>query len=300
MSPVIRTALAFAVVWLPVVCLSAGVGTPVVAQGTFTVWQLPAQTHSQMMSYVIGAPDGRVMVIDGGMAGDAPYLRRFLKEMGGHVDAWFLTHMHDDHLGALEQILKSPDGLQIDKFYGSLPDVEWTAKCCDEGEIAFHRSFDATLRQSGRTVTDLRVGQVLRIGGVQVEVLGVRNPEFTVNALNNSSVVLRVCDSSKSVLFLGDLGPEGGEKLLHSSMAHMLPSDYVQMAHHGQNGVTKDFYQAVHARYALWPTPRWLWDNNSGKGMGSGPWRTLEVRQWMKDLGIHRNWVSADGLAQIR
>ena len=78
--------------------------------------------------------------------------------------------------------------------------------------------------------------------------------------------------------------------------AKRLASDYVQMAHHGQNGVDKDFYKAVAAKYALWPTPRWLWDVDSGKGKGSGPWKTLEVRAWMKELGIEKNYVSADGL----
>ena len=145
----------------------------------------------------------------------------------------------------------------------------------------------------------MAVGQVLRIDGIRIEVLGIKNPEFTQNALNNSSAVLRVSDKAKTVLFLGDLGFEGGEKLLPSAGRDRLRDDYVQMAHHGQNGVGENVFRAVSPSYCFWPTPRWLWNCDSGKGTGSGPWRTLEVCAWMAKLNIKRHYVSADGLYRI-
>ena len=36
------------------------------------------------------------------------------------------------------------------------------------------------------------------------------------NAYNNSSMVLKVSDATKSILFLGDAGEENGEKLLQN------------------------------------------------------------------------------------
>lgn len=38
---------------------------------------------------------------------------------------------------------------------------------------------------------------------------------------------------------------DGGNKLLNSPMADRLPSNYVQMAHHGQNGVNEAFSRRV-------------------------------------------------------
>ena len=49
------------------------------AEELFTLWQLPNQTPTQMMSYVIQTPHKKVLVIDGGNAGDAPYLRDFIR-----------------------------------------------------------------------------------------------------------------------------------------------------------------------------------------------------------------------------
>ena len=148
-------------------------------------------------------------------------------------------------------------------------------------------------------MAELELGQVLEIDGVVLEVLGIRNPEITVNAINDSSVVMRVYDDAKSILFPGDLGVEGGRKLLAGPYRGRLRSDYVQMAHHGQNGVDEEFHQAAGASRCLWPTPRWLWDNDAGDGVGSGSWKTLEVRGWMDRLNVQEHFCLFNGLQEI-
>lgn len=266
---------------------------------SFTLWQLPNQTRTQMMSYVIRTPHDKVIVIDGGNVGDAPYLSEFLKGLGNTVDAWFITHAHSDHFDALGEILAHPGSLKINALYGSLPTQAWMDQVgTDSEKESFHR-FDKFLAERGRTVTELALGQEMEIDGVRIEALGVRNPEITRNAVNNSSLVLRMSDAAKSVLFLADLGVEGGDKLLNSPLAARLPSDYVQMAHHGQNGVNEAFYQRVQPTYCLWPTPDWLWDNDNGGGRGSGPWRTLEVRAWMDKLAVKTHYAMFRGMATI-
>ena len=159
--------------------------------------------------------------------------------------------------------------------------------------------FLEALSGAARKVEELSLGQTMAIDGIQIEILGVKNPELTQNAINNSSIVMRMSDAKKSVLFLGDLGLEGGEKLLKGPYASRLPSGYVQMAHHGQNGVSESFYQQVRPTYCLWPTPKWLWDNDNGGGSGSGPWRTLEVRAWMDKLPIKKHYLMFEGIHKI-
>ncbi len=269
------------------------------ASGRFTLWQLPNQTRTQMMSYVIRSDGGKVIVIDGGNAGDAAYLADFLKGQGGTVDAWFITHAHDDHFDALGEILKNPGALKIGAIYSSLPTQAWIDQHGVASEKASFARFQEALAQGKRTVTELSLGQEMEIDGIRIEVLGVKNPEITVNPVNNSSLVLRISDKSKSVLFLADLGVQGGEKLLQSPLADRLPSDYVQMAHHGQNGVNEAFYRRVNPSYCLWPTPDWLWENDKGGGKNSGPWRTLEVRAWMEKLPIKVHYPMFQGVAKV-
>ena len=83
--------------------------------------------------------------------------------------------------------------------------------------------------------------------------------------------------------------------MLETVPAQELRADFVQMAHHGQNGVKQSFYQAVSPRACLWNTPDWLWDNDAGGGFNTGPWRTVEVRGWMEQLGVRHHFVSKDG-----
>ncbi len=252
-----------------------------------------------MNSYVIRTAGDEVIVIDGGTEGDAAYLREFIQDQGNHVHAWFISHPHSDHVDALTAILNDLGDIKIDAIYASLPDDAWLEKLQDP-TLKTQRALKAALKASNHKILDLSPGQIIKFQGATFEILAIRNPELTANAVNNQSAVWRVDGGGKTILFLGDLGVEGGEKLLASPYRSRLKADYVQMAHHGQTGVSEEFYKAVNPKFALWPTPDWLWENNQGgKGRNSGPWKTLEVRAWMEKLNIQKNYASKDGLHRI-
>ena len=67
------------------------------------------------------------------------------------------------------------------------------------------------------------------------------------------------------------------------------------MAHHGQWGVNFNMYKLIMPKICLWPTPDWLWNNDNGEGYGTGPWRTLETRGWMEQLGVQASFPAAYG-----
>ncbi len=294
MKIVAATAIALAVS-----CILAAYADAAQKPKSFTLWQLPEQTHSQMMSYVIRTPNGKVIVIDGGMKGDADYLRKFLKEQGNHVHAWFFSHPHSDHTDAPVAILSDPQGLTVDRIYMSSLDVEWLRKY-ENSETHTQVEINEMLARTGRSAIELVPGAQFIFDGVRVDVLAVKNPELRMNAINNSSVVLKVWDAGKSVVFLGDLGPEAGNKLVAGPYASKLKADYCQMAHHGQSGVRDNVYKAISPTHCLWTTPKWLWENNQGKGYNTGPWTTFETRKWAEELGVKRNYVTwSDGLVRI-
>lgn len=265
----------------------------------FTLWQLPSQIDTIGMSYVIRTDRGRLIVIDGGVKDEAGYLRGFIAALGNDVQLWIITHPHDDHAGALNEILKDgTKGMRIREISMSSFDRNWY-KDLEKDCAPFSDEFYGNVTKSEIKVTEPLLGAVFNVDSAKVRILGIKNPELTMNSYNNSSMVVKVEDSQKSVLFLADLGVEGGQKILHGPYAKYLKSEYVQMAHHGQNGVDEEFYKAVQPKYCLWPTPRWLWNNDSGKGIDSGPWKTLVVRGWMDKLRIKHNYVSWEGLVRI-
>lgn len=261
---------------------------------SFVLWQLPSQIDSIGNSYVVQTTNGKVIVMDGGFEAEKDYLRGFIDALGGKVDAWIISHPHDDHITAIIALLENPKGLKIDKIYHSrFPDVLIDAESEKTAEIT--RKFYSLLdNATDIEVVDCHCGDEFEIDDVNFKILSEKNPEMANrNPYNNSSMAYKMWDSKKSFIFLGDLGVEGGQKLLDSEYAKDLECDYLQMAHHGQNGCNKKFYQTVKFRACLWPSPKWVYNAPMGR------LKTAEVRGWMKELGITEHYVSNEGLARI-
>lgn len=49
--------------------------------------------------------------------------------------------------------------------------------------------------------------------------------------------------------------------------AENLYANYTQMAHHGHNGVSEEFYQYIKPQRCFWATPEWLWNNDTVRCM---------------------------------
>lgn len=289
-------------------------------RSSFTLWQLPlTETPTQGNSYVIRTRQGKVIVMDGGMPGEAGYLRGFVGALGNEVEAWFLSHPHIDHVGAINEILKEPKRIDIRTIYYSRllpgPHKDEDYSVCIElynnlekyrrpSPAALRRDplsegFDENANGLPAKVVDSQPGSAGEIDGVNFKILAVKNEEITTNDFNNSCMIVKMWDTTRSVLFLGDAGEEEGEKVLNGPFRNDLDCDFLQMAHHGQRGVNKRFYQSIKFKACLWPTPRWLWNNDAGKGFNTGPWKTVETREWMKELGIEKHFLAADGLQII-
>lgn len=260
-------------------------------RSSFTMWQIPSHADTIGNSYVFRTHRGRLIVMDGGMPAEGMFLRGFLGAMGGEVEAWFISHPHDDHMGALCEILKNRQELRIRHIYHSRlrEEVIQGEPQCEASCREFYHLLD-TLQDI--PVTDIQEpGESFCWDGMHLQVLGVANP-FTVNPYNNSSMVMRVWDKRKAITFLGDAGIECGDQILKGPYARNLDCDYLQMAHHGQNGCSEAFYRSIRFQACLWPTPTWVWNNDQGKGFNTGILRTCDTRLWMDRLGIREHHVT--------
>ena len=76
-----------------------------------SIIMLDSVTGTQMNSFIITTEDGKVLVMDGGFAQDADNLIGWLKRVTGeeipHVDGWFLSHPHLDHITCLNHIMET-------------------------------------------------------------------------------------------------------------------------------------------------------------------------------------------------
>ena len=269
------------------------------AKKTFTLWQLESQVNTIGNSYVIRTHNGKIIVMDGGEEREKNYLRGFIDALGGEVAAWFVSHPHNDHMGTLKDLLEKPNGIKINKIYHS----RFTEALIDTEEkkwADYTRVFYNLLDNVKATeVIDCHCGDEFEIDGVKFKILGEKNPEILGNGYNNSSMVIKMWDKHKSFIFLGDLGVEGGDKLLKSEYAKDLECDYLQLAHHGNWAVKKNFYEKVKFRAALWSSPSWLYNNDTGNGFNTGHFESVIVRGWMEELGIKEHYVSCEGLVKI-
>ena len=223
----------------------------------------------------------------------------YIRKNNNKVDYWFLTHNHNDHVAAFTEIAKNDD-VQIDNIYVSLNEKEWYEE--NEKSRAEFSSYLIDILNEEKIKTKVKeptLNEKIQIDGIKVEILGIRNPEITENSGNEQSMVIKFDTGKTKLLILGDTGIKSSEKLL-KNQKNKLKSDIVQMSHHGQAGATKELYEAVKPTICLWPTQEWAWNNDNGNGENSGPWKTLETRNWMEELGVKQNYIEKDGDIKIK
>ena len=258
----------------------------------------PCSTR-QMMGYAIKTVNEKIIIIDGGTQEDAPQLEKYIIDNGGKVDYWFITHPHIDHAGAFEIISQNED-IDISKIYMSINDKEWYIKNEPQRKDDIEAFFPIIEQEKIKDkIVEPQVNDIIKIDNITAKILGIKNQEITKNAINNSSMVIKMQVNQKKILFLGDTGVESSEKLI-KNQGENLSADIVQVAHHGQAGATEELYKMVKPEICLWPTPEWLWSNNSDGTEDSGPWKTKETRKWMENLKVKQNYVAKDGIKNIK
>ena len=277
-----------------------------------------APTGNYMMSFVIVTKENNAIVIDGGRPSDMPRLKEYIG--GRKIKAWIMTHPHEDHLGGLVSELERNGGADFDveAFYYNFPSYEKWSRLTERDvpcysyfmdEInellpAFLRVFPL-IESRAHVVTK---GDSVTIDECRIDFLYSFRDGMYSNPINDASLAFKLVTPRKSVMFLGDLGADGGDVLFEES-GDLLRADIVQMAHHGHMNVGFEVYAAIAPTVCLWCCPDWLYEEKAlfpqtdferiRKMKRSRLFGTEMTRAWMDMLGVREHYVSKDGTHEI-
>lgn len=273
------------------------------------LYQISPDSSTLMMCYVIKTKSDKLIVIDGGGVAtrdqNQGYLYAKLQEISGRkvpeVEAWFLSHLHDDHVTEFALLALDPEKeIKINNVYFNFPSREFMERT-ENGKFAYlyddiKNAYDRLFGEGSFAAVQgksVKQGDTMNIDGVEIEILlTVQDSEAETN-INDTSLIFRATIEGQKVLFLGDAAVSEGNRLLSVHGRDHLESDIVQMAHHGQGGVSRLIYRAIKPTLCLWPSPDWVYDNWNGN------LQTFEVREWMADLKVQYHFVTGLSGTQV-
>ena len=282
-----------------------------------TVLHFLKEESPYMMSFVIITQEDNAIVIDGGRPADMPTLKACLG--GRHIAAWILTHAHNDHIsGFIDEYKKNRcQDFDIERVvYCFPPYLEWATREDVPAPEYFKRDIDEMLpafAEIERALADIsyipKEGECLTVDECRIDFLFTYRNKLVSNPVNDSSLIFKVTTPHTSLLFLGDLGPEGGD-ILYEESRHLLSADIVQMAHHGHMGVGMEVYAAIAPKTCLWCCPEWLYNEPEIPSYLEDRARLFRMRRgrmygvavtraWMQALGVQEHYVSCYGPHKI-
>ncbi len=183
-------------------------------------------------SCLIVFPDGTTMLVDAGMADYAATLVKNLELLGVEkLDYVVLSHMHNDHYGALW----SSDGVLYKYPVG---EFLWTG-AYNDSESTVQRFYSTINARNIKTRT-VQKGDKLEIGEVLIEFFApvtseVEGRYLIETALNNASLVMKITFGEFRALFSGDLYVDGEYKVLSENPEGTFDVELIKANHHGRD-----------------------------------------------------------------
>jgi competence protein ComEC len=209
-------------------------------------WLFVACSVGQGDALVVSAGAGTAMVVDVGPEPVA--VDGCLRRLGVRsVPLIVLTHLHADHVDGLAGVLHGRSIGELDVGPSREPATGW-------------REVEKDARRYGVPVRTVSAAERREIDGLTVDVLAPARPFLgTRSDPNNSSVVLRVATSGRTLLLTGDVEVEAQEALVRSGVD--LRADLLKVPHHGSAYQSPAFLRAVHASVGVISVGR---DNDYG------------------------------------
>lgn len=216
-------------------------------------------------AHLLKFPDGKVIMIDSGDNENVlgPYLKSIQLKS---IDKILVSHPHRDHFGGINAILDT--GIQVKEVRINLP----TKEQCDAENprcdwVQLQGILDRLKKLKIPVKSEKKGDCYLNSKEISLCVLyaynGIKTPIGKTD-INDTSVILKLKVSGKSVLFTGDLNQPMGTFL--SKNGKNLKADILKVPHHGTTNVApNEFFDVVAPETALVPSPKHLWESERSK-----------------------------------
>ncbi len=249
---------------------------------------------AQMMGYTIEGNNYGLIIIDGGYYNDLETQELYKEKIKQHnntVDAWIVTHYDSDHAGAYMALKESEPNIIVKNLYvQGMPSLELCKeKAPWETEWEMYEKYLA-LPEQERTIVKSGF-EVEEIIGLRYKVLSVYDEwmgEKLTSLLNNGSMIFKLYGNEESFLYCADVTSKEVEQNLLSNYKEDLPSEYVQIPHHGNSIFSEDFYKLVNPKEAFFDAPTWIIENKNNVS-----WYTIEkTREMFESWGVKVNYFA--------
>ncbi len=231
----------------------------------YLVTQYPDATGVQSMFYTIENED-TFLIIDGGWSENEAAVRKVIAAHGNEVDAWVITHPHQDHAGAFNAILANPDGIVIHQIYDNGFDYDFILACGEPyDDITVMENYHA-LTKDLPNVTHLKRGDELTVCGLTFSVYNAFDDIVLATVgdeldyQNNASLLFKVSSKGSSILFCSDIKYDMDAYLL-ANYGDAIACDYVQTGHHGNWSFSEEFYDKTGASVVFFDAPAAITEN---------------------------------------
>lgn len=223
----------------------------------YTVTQYASESGNQSLIYSITDNKGHLVLVDGGWEQDAEQVKNIININGGKVDAWILTHPHEDHIWAFNTIMRDSD-IKVGKIYVSDFNYDaYKSQAADWDAFWAYEDFLAVTSKMDN-ICELKAGDEVAVIGLDMKIYNSYSNKIEgTDAANDGSLMFELSGKEESILFCGDVGKSMSDTLI-SQWDEELKADYIQMGHHGNGGLSETFYRMVQPKAAFFDTPDWL------------------------------------------
>lgn len=209
------------------------------------------------------------MLIDAGDNEDGTLLVEYIRKLGiNRIDYLIGTHVHEDHVGGMDNIIR---GFEIGEIY-----IPYTT---NKSKRKFYEDVINEVKQKKLSINYKKAGDKFELGEAKCEIKSIDNSDPTSSSkINSTSIVIQMEANNNKYLFMGDAEDdvETNSKIIWEDI------DVLKVGHHGSDtSSTEQFINKVLPEMAVISV-------NSNTNSYGHPAETVIKRLQDKECEIYR------------